>query len=79
MATAHHVIVNQTASALCNPEMFPEAKLADDLMKLILYYHDQTGLSFISMHNYFYVFSFIVFFLQFTHLNEFVLHYVNLL
>ncbi|GBM80653.1 Ubiquitin conjugation factor E4 A [Araneus ventricosus] len=41
--TAHHVIVTQTASALCNPEMFPDAKLSEDLMKLLLHYHQETG------------------------------------
>ncbi|XP_054723421.1 ubiquitin conjugation factor E4 A-like, partial [Uloborus diversus] len=41
--TAHHVIVTQTASALCQPEMFPDSKLGEDFMKLFLFYHDQTG------------------------------------
>ncbi|GIX75439.1 ubiquitin conjugation factor E4 A [Caerostris extrusa] len=41
--TAHHVIVTQAASALCNPEMFPDAKISKDVMKLLLNYHEETG------------------------------------
>ncbi|PRD28683.1 UNVERIFIED_CONTAM: Ubiquitin conjugation factor E4 A [Trichonephila clavipes] len=43
LETAHHIIVSQTASAICNPELFPEAKLGEDLMKLLLHYHDEAG------------------------------------
>ncbi|GFQ77316.1 ubiquitin conjugation factor E4 A [Trichonephila clavata] len=43
LETAHHIIVSQTASAICNPELFPEAKLCEDLMKLLLHYHDEAG------------------------------------
>ncbi|XP_071033652.1 ubiquitin conjugation factor E4 A [Parasteatoda tepidariorum] len=43
LETAHHIIVNQTASALCNPELFPDSKLAEDFMKLFLHYHEESG------------------------------------
>lgn len=43
LETAHHVIVSQAASALCSPDIFPVSKLTEDLIKLFLCYHDQTG------------------------------------
>lgn len=37
------VIVFQTATALCYPELFPESSLHEDLIQLLLSYHDETG------------------------------------